>query len=198
MNWKIWIITLVLASGLMACEKNDAEKGMDLYKDAKFNEAISLFDNYLADHPKDHETIYNRGRAYEELGQYEKALEDFRSATKISPKETTYWISSGICNLKLKRYDHTISNMNAILEFNERSTDALVLKGRACSYAGKVRSAMEAFELAIKYDSKCGEAYLHRGFVRAKAHDIKTCDDLRTAMRLKAKGATSAVKKYCE
>jgi len=73
-----------------------------------------------------------------------------------------------------------------------------VLKGRACSYAGKVRAAMDAFELAIKYDPKCGDAYLHRGLLRAAAHDIKTCDDLRVARRLKATGAKKAFEKYCD
>lgn len=197
MNWKNWIFALLICSGLISCDKNDTEKGMDLYLSGEFDKAIQMFDSYLSDHPKDHESLYNRGRAYEELNQLDKALADFRTATKLSPKNATYWISSGICNIKLKKYESTISNMNAVLDFQERNTDALVLKGRACSYAGKVRSAMDAFELAIKYNKDCGDAYLHRGLLRAKAHDLKTCDDLRIAKRLKAQGASKAFKRHC-
>ncbi|MGB0522108.1 MAG: tetratricopeptide repeat protein [Flammeovirgaceae bacterium] len=198
MNWKNWICSLMLLGSLMACEKNTSELGMESYAAGNYQKAIELFNDYLVDHPKDHQTIYNRGRAYEELEELEKAINDFKAAAKISPKEPTYWISSGICNFKMKKFDATISNMNALLEFNERNTDALVLKGRACSYAGKAREAMKAFDLAIKYDKNCGDAYLHRGLLRASAHDLKTCDDLKTAKLLKAKGADKAVKKHCD
>lgn len=198
MNWKNWIFVLLLVSGLASCEEKSSNIGMELYRDGNYEKAIELFNDYLSKHPRDHQTIYNRGRAYEELGKLEKAIADFRAAAKLSPKEIPYWMSSGICNFKLKKFEATISNMNALLEFNERNTDALVLKGRACSYAGKARSAMEAFDLAIKYDKNCGAAYLHRGLLRASAQDLKTCNDLKMAKRLQAKGGAEAVKKHCD
>lgn len=198
MNWKYWMLVGTLCFGLVGCEKSDADKGKDLFKSGNFQKAIELYDAYLVDHPKDHQTLYNKGRAYEELKQYDKAIENFRAASKEAPTEVNYWMSIGVCNFKMKKYAQTISNMDAILEMNEQDTRALVLKARAVARTKKLGQASEILSLAIRFDPKCGEAYLHRGLIRANVSDRRTCQDLKKAYSFRVKGAKEAVKKYCD
>ena len=198
MNWKNWILVGFVVTALWACGENGAKRGITLFQEGKYEEAVQVFDQYLSDFPNEHETLYNRGRSYEKLKQYNKALKDYRAASKLAPTEVNYWIGMGSCNYKLKQYDNTIANMDAILEFQEKNTVALVLKAKAQAHSKKLGSAMKTLELAIRYDENCGDAYLFRGIIRANARDIHTCEDLKKAQRLQAKGAEAAVKKYCD
>lgn len=199
MNWKNWMLVGVLFFGLIGCDKSGAEKGMDLFNSGDYKGAIKTLDAYLTDYPQDHQAFYNRGRAYEELKQYDKALADLRIASKADPTNVGYLMGMGLINYKKKKYDYVVSNMDAILEMNERNTEALVLKAKAFAYSGpdRVVKAMKTLEKAIRYDSNCGEAYYFRGIIRANARDVNTCNDLRKARELGVNKAGEAIKKYC-
>ena len=193
---------IVLLAGLLflftACGKNLGEQGFDKYQQGDYKGAIELFTQYIADHPQDADAFYNRGRAYEESGELDKAIEDFNTATTISPDEHSFWMSLGICNFKLKRYANTVSNMDALLQKNANDAQAYVLQGRAYSHLKEVKKAIDAFDAALRADERSGEAYLHRGILKSAAGAVSGgCSDLKKAESLGVKEAPSFYKKWC-
>ena len=121
---------------------------------------------------------------------------DFKEASKLEPSESAFWMSMGICNFKMKEYENTVSNMDAILQKNTNNAEAHVLQGRAYSHLAEVKKAIDAFDAALKADERSGEAYLHRGRLKAAA-GASGCSDLKKAQSLNANGAEQFVKKYC-
>mgnify|MGYP001254312270 CR=1 FL=1 len=72
----IWVLMMVVFS---ACNSDVTREADVLFKDGKYNEAIESYTEYLSTKPKDIKSLYNRGRAYEEVGQLEEAREDFEA-----------------------------------------------------------------------------------------------------------------------
>lgn len=196
---RISFIAIIFFS-LTSCEKSANDKGMAFYQSKKYEDAIMQFSTYLEKHPQDADTYFNRGRAYEQMKNYEDALKDFQSAIKADPSKEAFWLSSGIVNFKMKKFDATVSNMEGLLELQERNGKAMVLMARAYAQMGgqKIGSAMKVLNEAISLDQKNGDAYLYRGLIRANANDTKACSDFEQAKRLKIRKAIEFLNKYCE
>ena len=74
----------------------EAIKGVELFKEGKYKEAITQFTMYLKTEEDDKNkkvAHYNRGMAYYNLGQYDNALEDGEECLKIDP----YWAKGYKC-----------------------------------------------------------------------------------------------------
>jgi tetratricopeptide (TPR) repeat protein len=69
---------LAAAAAPSLAATNEARvRGLSLYKERRFPEAIACFDQVLARHPRDIEILIKRGACYLQLDQPEKALADF-------------------------------------------------------------------------------------------------------------------------
>lgn len=53
------------------------EKGNRLFEDKNCNEALSLYRQFLDKHPNHFQVHFNIGNCYKEMGEYEKALEEY-------------------------------------------------------------------------------------------------------------------------
>lgn len=75
--------------------------GIYLYKQQKFEEAITLFTEGLSFKPKDWGIYANRGDCHKSLGDYVKALEDYQTAYSHEKKnEDLSFRIAGIYNLR--------------------------------------------------------------------------------------------------
>ena len=64
---------------LTGCSEQASEEGDLLYEAGDFEQAIRSYTEYLELNPTNIKTLYNRGRAYEELELFELAFKDFVS-----------------------------------------------------------------------------------------------------------------------
>jgi len=62
---------------LIACSEQASEEGDLYYQAGDFEQAIRSYSAYLELNPTNVKTLYNRGRAYEELELFELAFKDF-------------------------------------------------------------------------------------------------------------------------
>lgn len=116
--------------------------GLDLYFAARFSEALSEFNEHLADYPDDPLGLVNRGVVYGELGEIQKAIADYTRVideftdAPVEPKATAL-INRGF------EYQQLGENQKAILDYKRviyELTDApfeqkaRALNRRACAY----------------------------------------------------------------
>jgi tetratricopeptide (TPR) repeat protein len=65
-----WAVILIFSSCASLLDRtNDFERGIELYKDKQYNEAISLFQTYHAEHPDSDSTLYYLFDCYRQLGR---------------------------------------------------------------------------------------------------------------------------------
>lgn len=142
---------------------------------------ISSYDNQLANHPNDYETLYNRGAIYYKLGRLEEAFEDITSALKYTPRSnkamrvSEYSMISDLLSGKgeyegaLKAIDDAIAEQGA--------TEMLLFKkGEMQLQNGKGDDAYHTFEEMRKLSP--GNADALWGMAKARALAGKEKDAL--------------------
>jgi tetratricopeptide (TPR) repeat protein len=72
-----FLLILIVVPILFSCHDENSLLGDAYYESGKYHEAIEAYDEFLKLKPRHVKTIYNRGRCYQELGEYEKAMADF-------------------------------------------------------------------------------------------------------------------------
>lgn len=193
--------TLILTAFLLiliACNKDQKDEADVLIKGGKYQEAISLYTKRLATDPKNVRMLYNRGRAYEELGQIEKAKVDFERVLEIDENNLRANMSMGNYFYNQQNYKSSIYYFDKAIAIDGRVSRAYLLKARALHQQGSFGDARENYNLAIDFDKKNGEAYFYRGALFVALNQTrKACDDLTRSRELGFAEAAAAMAKHC-
>jgi tetratricopeptide (TPR) repeat protein len=118
----------------------------------RYNLAIADFSAALAIVPDVDDTLNRRGVAYTETGQFDKALDDFTRAIKVSAHEhADYFLNRGVAHRRKGEYDLAIADYNDALR--RRSTDPRIFENRATAYRAKGLYGLAAADYAIAIQS---------------------------------------------
>ena len=189
---------LVVAIVLVGCSSKDSLEAHDLFEDGKYKEAAAAYETYLTQNAPTVNVLYNQGRSYQELGEFDKAEANFMQVIKIDQNHTNSIL--GLAQVYYAQGNYNKSSVNAQLAIDKSSNNAkaFFILGRSLHHLGYFNEALEAYNSCITYNKKFGEAYLYRGAIKiAKNTPRSACEDFQTAKRLKVKEADKAVKDYC-
>ena len=196
--WRTLWILLAIAVVSSSCGNEDVTLGDRLFDQGKYDDAIKAYTEYLELQPTHLKSIYNRGRAYEELGKYDQALSDFEKTLEIDQKNVSALLSIGNHYYRKERFDIAAYNFEKAVGLNTNLAEARYLWGKAQHQLGKFDDALFQYNLAISLNSNYGDAYFHRGVLNiSMKNSKKACQDLRTAKTLNVADADAALSKYC-
>ncbi len=195
-RWLVFGILLVFA----ACSSDSqSEKGDVLFKRGDYEAAIVAYSSFLETKPKNVKALYNRGRAYEELGSFEQAEKDFLDALNLDKRNTQVMLS--LSNLYQKQKNHTNALLYADYAVETPGAPAMAyfMKGRALHQLGNTDEAYKDYSTAIKMDKDFAEAFFYRGMLKLATDKKKAgCDDLALAAKHNFPEATTAIEKFCK
>lgn len=140
------------------------EEGNRLYYAKKFDDAIKLYIEAIELKPDGAETYNNRGVAYQELQQYDRAIADFNKALEFKQHEFIY-NNRAIAYIRLGKYDRAIEDYDKAIEL--KPDYALSYNNRGITYndLGQHDRAIENFNRAIELKPNYAEYYYNRGVV---------------------------------
>jgi tetratricopeptide (TPR) repeat protein len=163
------------------------EKGVQLAKEEKYDEAIVEFTKAIEIDPKQSLSFSNRANAYTKLKKYDEALADCDKAIALvaeSKKEDPNLFFQKAVALSLSgKIDEAdkIFQMAADKAKGMSPADAArfnLNRGIALNNNGLADKAMEAFKQAIALDPKCEEAYYQLGIcLSAKPETMSEATD---------------------
>jgi len=184
----------------LACNDESSEVGDKYFKTGKYEEAIAAYNEYLELKPKHVKSLYNRGRAYEELGQFDQAMKDFKFVLKEDPNNVNALMSIGKDAFYRKSdFESSIYYFEKALKRDADNAVALTFKGKSHQRLGNLKEAMEDYNAAISVDKDYGDTYLSRGALRIFLKQrAKACADFRVAKGLGVKEADRVIAKYCK
>ncbi|MEQ8925248.1 MAG: tetratricopeptide repeat protein [Fulvivirga sp.] len=193
------LLVVALLMSAMGCKNENSNEGDIHFSQGNYEKAIESYTIYLNTEPRDIKTIYNRGRAYEELGKFELALKDFRRVIKEDPLNVNAHLSiTSDYYYRLNDYENTIFYAEKVLKLDETNATAFTLMGKAHQKLGNVQDALSAYNSAISVDKEYPEAYLSRGSLRIYGKQYsRACADFRMAKTLGVEKADELIKKYC-
>lgn len=183
---------------ILACDSESSQQGDQLFGQGKYEEAISEYSRYIEYNPDDIKSIYNRGRAYEELGEFEKSLADYERALKVDAKNINALMSIGKFHFRNENYGDAAFYFDKAIKVKGGSPTAHFLSARSNHKIGETTKAMEGYDRAISLDSDYGEAYLYRGALKVfLGKKSSGCSDLKKANALETPDAKEALNEYC-
>jgi len=182
---------------LYSCSSPDGLKGNYYFEQKKFDEAIVEYNNHLESNPSDVSSIYNRGRAYEEVGKFKLAISDFESVIDKEPEHFKAYLSLAKIYYDKKNFNKSLINSAKAIKIADNSAVGYFFKARAEHQLGYSDQALESYNEAIYIDKEYGEAYLYRGALKVSLQYKSACEDFKKARLLEAAGSISAFKEYC-
>lgn len=195
---KILILVFVVGA-FWSCSSDSTVSGDDFFNEENYAEAIIAYTEYLATNPDHTKSIYNRGRAYEELGQVEKAMGDFLKVVEIDEKNINAYLSLAKLSYNEHNYNKVFVYAGKAIELNENSAQAHFLSARGAHQLGYFDQALESYNNAITINKEFGDALLYRGALKIGMKKPKSaCEDFKLAQLLDVKGAKKAVNDYCK
>ncbi len=195
---RIGIFILVIA--VISCKNENSVEGDRFYAAGNYEKAVEAYSTYLRTEPRDIKTLYNRGRAYEELEKFDLALEDFNQVIKEDPLNVNAHLSITIDYYnRLNDYENTIFFAEKVLKLDETNASAFTLMGKAHQKLGNLQEALTSYNSAISVYEEYAEAYLSRGSLRIyQKQNSRACSDFRLANSLGLAKAEELVKRYCK
>ena len=127
----------------------------------------------------------NRGIAYYDRGELDRALADYTSAIRLDPKNAE--ALSNRADLKLRKGDieSAIEDYSAAIEINPKLAGAFNGRGNALRETGQIDRAISDYEKAIELDPDSPFAYNGRGnALRDKGQADRAIEDFNKAIRI--------------
>jgi tetratricopeptide (TPR) repeat protein len=126
---------------------------------------IPLTTALLAIFPDSPAILRQRGYAYDNLGEYEKAIVDYTEAVRIDPDFAKDYFGRGYTYNQLGEYEKAVVDCNEAIRIDPKYSDAYVERGIAYRRLGEYDKAIADYTEAIRIEPEHAIAYNNRGYV---------------------------------
>ena len=110
----------------------------------------------------------DRGNAYEEEGQYDKAISNYTKALEFNPRDADAYNNRGNTYDKKGQYDEAISDYTKVLEINPGYASAYYNRGATYGKKGQYDEAISDFNKVLEINPRYALAYYNRGIAYGK------------------------------
>jgi len=142
------------------------------------NKAINIDPGYFGDY-------CNRGIAHADLGQYDRAIQDYDQAIRLDPNHGISYGNRGSTYTDLGQYDRAIQDFDQAIRLDPNHSIAYCNRGATYAKLGQYDRAIQDYDQAIRLDPNDADAYYNRGvaYAHLDQHD-RAIQDYDQAIRL--------------
>jgi tetratricopeptide (TPR) repeat protein len=151
-------------------------------------DAVRFFTERIRLDTKDALAFAHRGRAWQERGDLERALQDLNEAVRLSPDNPGWLRARGIVYAELKDYERAIRDYTDAIRLAPGDAITYYRRGSARKASKDYEQAIRDYSDAIRFDPRWSDAYFNRGnsYQSLKNYD-RAIDDYSQAIRLDPK-----------
>ena len=125
------------------------------------------------------------GRSHCEMKDYDAAIADYTSATRLEPKHDDVYYARGNAYARIDEVDLAIEDFNKFIELNPDSAHAYAQRGACYARKGKQRRAIEDFNKATQLCTEYPLVYASRGMAYFRIGEyLQAIQDLGRAIEL--------------
>lgn len=136
-----------------------------------FTEAKDLYEQYLAQNPKDDDTWHALGILLAQCGQLQEAQETLEKAIAHNKNQATYHNSLGNVFRQLQQPDNAIKSYKQAIKRNTNYPIAYNNLGNIYFQQKRFSSAKQAYEKAILLKDNYADAYCNLGILHIELHE---------------------------
>jgi len=112
--------------------------------------ALQYYNNALRIQPSSTEALYNRGLLYQNTGEIEKAVEDYKSILKINTNYEDAHYNLGYIDFAYKKdYKSAITHFTDAIRVNNQYAEAFYNRGVAYEFSGDKKNAEKDYRQAL-------------------------------------------------
>jgi len=127
----------------------------------------------------------NRGLAYRNLKEYQRAIEDYSRAIELDPTYVYAYNSRGLAYADLEEYQRAIEDYSRAIELDPTSVSAYNSRGDAYADLEEYQRAIEDYNRAIELNPTSDYAYNNRGLAYAELEEYqRAIEDFNRAIEL--------------
>ena len=164
------------------------DKALALLTDGKYTDpqkTIEYLTNSIRLKP-DAASYSNRGIAHDNLGQYQRAIEDYREAIRLKPDYAEAYNNRGAAYHNLGQKQRAIEDYNEAIRLKPDHADAYYNRGITYRELGQYQLAIEDYNEAIRLKPDAVDAYYNRGIAYYNlGQKQRAIEDYNEAIRLK-------------
>ena len=120
--------------------------------------------------------LLNRGRAWSDKKEYDKAIADYSEAIRLDPKYALAYYNRGSPGSRKKEYDKAIADYTEAIRLDPKYALAYNNRGVAWSDKKDYDKAIADYSEAIRLDPKDNAAYCNRGDAWRSQHGLRQGD----------------------
>ncbi len=135
----------------------------------------------------------NRGAAYNDKGEYDRAIQDLDQAIRLNPNYAMAFNNRGIAYDGKKEYDHAIRDYDQAIRLNPNLAQAFNNRGAAYYRKKEYDRAIQDYDQAIRLNPNYAQAFtFHRGLAHLKIKQFEAAiTDYDAALKVSPKLASS-------
>jgi tetratricopeptide (TPR) repeat protein len=114
----------------------------------EYQMALELFDSILRSHLWER-ALFNKGRVYLRLENYEEALAQFNRAKMVNPNNDEVYYYLGVYYDKIKDYHTSKAYYENAIDINDKEPEYHLDLGNACYRIGEIEKAVLEFDMCI-------------------------------------------------
>jgi len=145
--------------------KDPVQNAVALWQGGKYtdpNKALVYLNSAITANPNSAVSFNNRGLAYKDLGQYQKAIADYNQALKLNPNYAQAYNNRGIAYYDTKKHLLAINDYNKSIQLKPDYSNAYLNRGIAYYQVKDIANACKDFH---------------------KACELKDCDGIQWALK---------------
>ncbi|AVX20523.1 MULTISPECIES: lipopolysaccharide assembly protein LapB [Carboxydocella] len=127
------------------------ELGWAFAQAGNYDRALEEYQNALKIDKKNVAAKYNMALIYLQKNQDQKAVKLLEELIKERPAFTEARLTLGEYYLQTKKYDDALKHFHFVLKANPGTVDYIYLIGQALEGKGKIKEAIQQYELALRY-----------------------------------------------
>ena len=133
-----------------------------------WSDSLSLFNDVIEKYPNSFKAYNNRGKAKEDTGDKEGAINDYTKAIDCNNKFEQAYENRGNLKSAMGNKNGAIMDYDKIISLNPKNADAYYNRGLAEFALNDYNKVMEDFNKAIEIDPGYANAFVNRGFLNYK------------------------------
>lgn len=160
---KTLLQTLILFSVLSFtafAQQSARERGLEFYKQAKYSEAIQIFQTLVKQDKQDAEIWNALGLSYLNVIELKKSRKALATAVKINPQNSNYRTNLAFVHLVSNKIKQAAAEIETALRLNAENAEAYYIRGNIHVRQGNFANATTDAERALTIKPQFAPAYL--------------------------------------
>lgn len=142
------LMLLVVSCALVFVILNIFNRGIELYNQEKYQEALSFYDKFIRLIPRSSWAWLGRGRALRMLGRNEEALASYNKSLKLSPKNDRVWNNRGMLLHEMNLSEEAVESYNKALALKKESR-YFTNRGNALLSLRQYQKAIDSYDKSL-------------------------------------------------